>query len=461
MTVTNAQATDLLDPLGKPIYSESAELNVIGAILQGGQKVLDALDDSGFNPADFYIPRHETVYRMAMEMSAAGEPVDVGSVCMKFGRDIPKIGGNEWLLEAWDSRAIPSSAPFYAKKVTQHAVVRRLVGVGMQIVQQGSMADIGDYERLLDVAQAHLQDVVDSAQGRAASDDDMGAALDEFMERLEAGGPPATETGIRDIDRLFVGGLQAGTLTTVAARPGVGKTVMGLQIALNVAFNGGNVGYTTLEMVRGDLLTRGAACAGRVDYGRLQKSPREQLTEGEWRSVRRAVERIRDSGLLVSNRTSVNVSGIRSDIRSMIRRKGSCAAWVVDYLGLVTPTDGKVIREQQVAGMTRALKQTSLETGVPVVMLCQLNREGEKSGRPPVMTDLRESGSIEQDSDGVLLLHRDPDKTPDVLGGRVAKNRRGACGEFELTFEGSYQAVSEGKWTPHGALDRENVRAIR
>jgi replicative DNA helicase len=242
---------------------------------------------------------------------------------------------------------------------------------------------------------------------------------------------------------------------------------VGLQVALNVADNGGMVGLTSLERNVDDLLLCAYANRGGVDYGRLQRAPQEPLTEAEWRRVSHVAERLRMSGLWIPRRPWASVATIRADIRRMQRRRGRCDLWVIDYLQLVTPANRKDIREQQVAGIMRSLKLTVLELGTPIVLMAQLSREGEKAGREPVLTDLRESGSIEQDSDNVILLHRelDPDKGDATLMGlKVAKNRRGAVHGFPMTFEGHYQRLAHkgvepvrraaGRLTPHARRHR-------
>lgn len=432
-----------------PTHDEPAEQAVVGAVLLAGRRVLDDLADTGFDPGDCYAPKHEQILHAAHALAGRREPIDGVTVAAELGADLTRIGGPAYLHACMEACTSPASAPFHARIITAHATRRALAAAGRRVTALGHATDGGALTDVVDAAQAEVAAVAERLHGRTRPDE-MGDALDDVLTRLEEGGAPATPTGFTDLDRLLVGGLQHGTLTTVAARPGAGKTVIGLQVALNVAATRGHVGFTSLEMTRTDLLLRGVSALAKVDYGRLQRSPGEPLSAAEWTAVRRATESVRDSGLNVSHRTTATVAAIRADIRHMIRTKGRCDLWVIDYLQLVSPADKRVIREQQVAQMTRALKQTALELGVPIVLLAQLNRDGEKAGRPPIITDLRESGSIEQDSDNVILLHRTDDH-PDVLAVRVAKNRRGPQGDFALTFEGSYQRAVERPWTPHDA----------
>lgn len=418
----------------------TADRAVVGAVLLAGRRTLDDLAELGFDPADLYVPKHEAIYRAALDLATHGQAVDAVTVANHLGSDLTRYGGHVYLTELIEACLSPASATHYARIVERHAVRRRLTRAGRAITQLGSGPDDGgDLPAIVDAAQTEVAAIADRVHGRVISDD-MATALDDVIDRLETGGAPVVPTGIRHLDDALSGGLQQGTLTTIAARPGAGKTIVGLQIALAIALTGDHTGFTSLEMSREDLLVRAISSLGKVDYGRLQRSPGEPLSESEWRAISRATERIRGCGLRISHRRAATVATIRNDIRAMQRAKGSCAAWVVDYLQLVTPSDRKAPREQQVAQMSRQLKQTALELGVPIVLLAQLNRDGEKSGRPPVITDIRESGAIEQDSDNVLLLHRTED-TPDQLRVAIAKNRRGPQSKLTLAFEGSYQRV--------------------
>lgn len=436
-----------------PAHDDAAERAILGSVLIAGRPVLDRLADAGLRPDDFYTPRHETIYAAMLGLDGRGDPVDAVTVAAALTEsgDLPKMGGAPVIHELMTGCPSPASAVHYARITAQASVRRRLGAAGMRVQGLAHPSAGSDITTLVDAAQAAVAEVADRLHGRAPTDD-MSTLIDDVLAQIEDGEDPATPTGLTDLDQQLVGGLRPGTLTTVAARPGCGKTVIGLQVALSVARTGAQAGFTSLEMTRQDLMLRAVSALSSVDYGRLQRSPGEPLTGSEWTHIRKAAETIRDSGLTIAARTTSTVAAIRADIRHTIRTKGSCAVWIVDYLQLVSPADRKTPREQQVAAMTRSLKTTALETGVPIVILAQLNRDSEKGGgRPPVLTDLRESGAIEQDSDNVILLHRTED-APDEIGIRVAKNRRGPQGDFTMKFEGAYQRVTAKKWTPHGMV---------
>lgn len=425
-----------------PPHDADAEQAVIGAVLFGGRPVLDRLTDAGLRAEHFYAPRHEEIYAATVALDQSGsplEPVSVASALTEAG-SLKRIGGAAYLTELLEACVTPVSAPHHAKTIINHAYRRAIGQAGTRVQALADPTAGSDIAELIDAAQGEVQAVADRFHGRASTGG-MSDAIEDLLKTIETGDIPATPTGISDLDDALAGGLRPGTFTTIAARPGVGKTVVGVDIALRVAARGGKVGYSSLEMTRADLLRRAGSAMSGVDYRRILLSPNPQLSREEFAAVQRAFERIRDSGLEISDQTTAGVAKIRADIRRMIRAKGSCALWVVDYLQLITPADRRVPREQQVATITRSLKQLALETGVPIVILAQLNREGEKVGRPPIITDIRESGAIEQDSDAVLLLHRDVENAPDQLRIRVAKNRRGSQESVTVTFDGSRQRI--------------------
>jgi replicative DNA helicase len=447
------------DALTAPAHDADAEDAVIGAVLVSA-KVLPDILDTGLTGRDFYQPRNETIWGAVTALAGRRQPVDAIALAAELTRsgDLAKVGGHAQIHTLMAGVPSAASGSFYAARVRDLATLRRLAAAGTKVHQLGSTVDVEGLDAAIDAAQAEVAAVADTRHA-GTGDDDLDAAIDETIDDLQHGTAPALATGLGDLDRLLNGGLRPGTVTTLGARPGVGKTVIGLQVALHVATHEGVAGYTSLEMHRRDLLVRGYAALAALDYSRLQKSPGEPLSESEWRAVSKAAERVRSSGLVIPDRSYASVASIRADIRRVTRRRGSCALWVIDYLQLVTPADRRVIREQQVAGIMRGLKLAALELGTPLLVLAQLSREGEKSGRPPVLTDLRESGSVEQDSDNVILLHRqtqgDSDGPgPDELGVIVAKNRRGATGGFGMTFEGHHQRAVPKRWRPSDAVRR-------
>lgn len=434
-----------------PPHDVEAERSVLGAALISRPALAD-LVDLGLRPRDFYRPAHELVWSAILQLHASGQPVDVVTVtaALQSAGELRRVGGPAAVHELSAAVPSPASAVHYAGIVQERAVARALVGAGQQITQLG-YATGSDIDEAVHAAQAQVAAVAERRAG-PGGEVDMGAALDQLMDELEEGIGTAVPTGLGDLDAALSGGLRPGTITTVGARPAVGKTAFALSVVLHVAAAGYPVGLTSLEMSRTDLLIRAAASLGGLDYTRLQEAHvgKIKLTESEWRALARANGTIRESDLEIYDH-GVRVGQIRAGIRSMQRRKGSCGLWVVDYLGLITPDDTRVNREQQVSQMSRALKLAALELNVPILLLHQLNRESERAAREPRMSDLRDSGSVEQDSDAVLLLHRDLEASPHLMGANVAKNRRGRTAPLVLDFHGSHQRVTTHQWRPSDA----------
>ena len=445
------------------------EQTVLGALLTGGPAVRDAVLETGLAGADFYRPQHEEIWEAIDALAERGERVDPMAAASELTArgSLARVGGHAYLHTLVSQVSSAWAAPKYAAEIAADACLRRLDAAAVKARQIAATSGRHDVDEALDRAVAEIAAVADGRH-LGTGDDDLSEAIDVTIDELQHGRAPALPTGLGDLDQRLNGGLRRKTVTTIGARPGVGKTVVGLQIALDVALESGQpVGYTSLEMAREDLLLRAYAAVGGVDYSRLLKAPKEPLTEPEWRAVGKAAERIRTSGLIIPDRDYASVASIRSDIRRVQRSRGGCALWVVDYLQLVTPAETRGIpREQQVAAIMRGLKKVALSLETPIILLAQLSRDGEKSGRPPVLTDLRESGSIEQDSDNVILLHRNLEVSlaagagpssadqpgPDELGLLIAKNRRGVSGGFVMTFEGRYQRAVPKRWHPGDAI---------
>lgn len=430
-----------------------AEQSVLGAVLLSRDALADVTEV--LTGREFYRPAHELIWASVRGLHDAGQPVDAITVHADLARrgEIDRAGGPAYLHTLVAAVPVAANAGYYARIVRERAVLRDLVNAGSRIVEFGyrGASERADVEETVNAAQAEVAAIADGQHG-SGGDDSLDAAIEESLDALEHGTAPGLPTGLVDLDRLLNGGLRAGTVTCLAARPAVGKTAVGLDVALNVADAGENVGFTSQEMTRQDLLLRAYANRGGIDYGRLLRAPKEPLSEAEWRKVAQVSGVLRTSGLHIVDRPTASVATIRADIRRMVRRRGSCVLWVIDYLGLLSPPDRRASREQQIAAMMRMIKLTALETGVPILLLAQLNRASAKENRPPRLDDLRDSGTVEQDSDNVILLHRDLEEAPDQMGFLVAKNRRGATGGFVLEFQGHYQRARPKTWSPHAAL---------
>ena len=337
-----------------------------------------------------------------------------------------------------------SNAAYYAGLVKQGAVKRRLVEAGTQIVQMGSATE-GDAFELAELARAAVDEAANSARVEVAP---IGDGVEAVVESLRAK-PRFLETPWPNINAL-INGYRPGALYVIGARPGAGKTIMGLQSAVFLA-GSGHVAFSSLEMDTADLTKRIFALAGNIHMSAMTRS---DLTAKEWEAIADLRPHIRKMPLFIDDRSGVNITQIKAFARSVSRR-GKLSAVVVDYLQLIIGTDSRKPRHETVAEISRQLKIMARELDVPVIALSQLNRESEAKGggmrRLPTLSDLRESGSIEQDADVVMLLQRgmDPDtETPnDELDVVIAKNRHGSTGQVTLLWEGHFARVTTMPWT--------------
>jgi replicative DNA helicase len=394
-----------------PPQNVEAERAVLGAALAGSRLVEDAAGI--LQPRDFYRPAHETIWRTIIGMTG---PVDALTVSAALGAELVKVGGAPYLLDLASVESSPNPAAMlsYAQQVRDSAVRRRLVEAGIKVQQLGETAT--------DVTQAAedaAQAVADAGQHAATTEAGMSAedALEEAIGWLETP-PVGADTPWSDVNER-TNGLLAGQMVTVAGRPGHGKSLVLKDVAVFTAMQGKPVHIASLEMSRNEYIARILAGLGRIDLGRML---RRQLSEGDWGKVADASERLRGLPLYLDDRADQSMAQIRAAARQTQRRYGRPLGLVgVDYAQLVRPALRLKVREQEVAQISRDTKLMAKEFHCPVMLLAQLNRGNtQRTDHTPQVSDLRESGSLEQDSDQVWLLHR-----PDQYGGEASMDRMG------------------------------------
>lgn len=405
-----------------------AELAIIGsAVLTGGQ-ILEELD---FNPRDFRAPNYEHAYRVIDQMRRDGKPVDAITATNALSED----GGKDLALvhKAVDETPSPESAGHYANIVTDAANRRRLALVGKQITQ---LADNpGDADAIIESARKLLDDNVQHAKTEPVQYvwETIEATINELDS--EDNFIPTPWDNLNHI----IGGLRPGALYTIGARPSVGKSVAGVQIAQAMA-QYGSVALFSLEMSQSDVNKRILSSTRKISMGNLMNP--KQLTPTDWQKVADWTANYRQP-IAVAKSQSIDITGIKRFARNVHRRE-PLAGIVVDYLQLMAQAPGdRRSRQEFVADMSRNLKILAMDMNVPVIMLSQLNRQSEnRETKAPMLSDLRESGAIEQDSDVVILLHR-PISGPgsEDMKMLVAKNRHGAANPAEFTFRGHYSEI--------------------
>jgi replicative DNA helicase len=425
-----------------PPHNVEAEESVLGSMLLSKDAIAEVLEL--LREDDFYRPAHRTVYRSVLELYSHGDAVDAVTVAEDLRRNgaLADIGGAPFLHTLVASVPTAANAGYYARIVKEAGVLRRLIDVGTQIVQLGFETP-QDTERAVDIAESLVYQV---AQGRVTEDyhslRDVLTGTLEAIERLhedhrEITGVP---TGFPNLDRL-TSGLQPSNLIIVAARPAVGKSTFGLDVARHASVRAGVPTVVfSLEMSRTELVQRLMCAECTVDMQRLRTG---RMEESDWTRLTRSLGKLADAPLYIDDSPGTTMMEIRAKCRRLKQRHG-LGLVVVDYLQLMQPSKRFENRQQEVSEISRSLKLLAKELEVPVIAISQLSRQTEaRSDRRPMLSDLRESGALEQDSDVVLFIYRDELYDPesprkgeaDLI---LAKHRNGPTDTVTVTFQGQY-----------------------
>ena len=410
---------------------DTAELSILGSILLTNGRVLDDID---FAPTDYRHPALEFIHRTMVTMKQAGKPIDALTVMdsvMKSGEKVDPL----ILHTAADVTPSAANAEYYAGIVTDAATMRRL-GTAADRVKQ--MIDHGgDADEIVEAARKEIDNAQTAVKAQPVQF--LGDTLEGTINFLESE-VSATPTPWPALNQI-INGLRPGALYVIGARPSVGKSVVGLQLARALADHG-SVAFMSLEMSVNDVNTRLIASDLSIDMGRLM---RHQLTDQDWLRIGEWMKARGDLPLAVNDNTGASITDIKRFVRNVHRRK-PLAGIVVDYLQLMAqqPGDNRP-RHEFVADMSRQLKIMAMELDVPVIALSQLNRGSTaREDQRPKISDLRESGAVEQDSDVVILLHREIDTEKKYeIAMMAAKNRHGPTGVAQLDFVGHFARIED------------------
>lgn len=426
-----------------------------GCLLGGEAQVLEHA--ASLTPEDFSRPQHENLWRLMVEMAQAPGSVDVITVAERVAEKPSDFDGVAYVVGMPTACPSVEAVPTYARRVREASVRRKLLLIAKGVPEVVKAADsarsaIGVVEGQLSALMDQVGSLSEGPGSATAFQiaEDVAAELGERF--ANPGARVGYSTGLAGVDHYFTG-LRAARLYVVAARPGVGKTAVGLRLARAVAEAGGGVLFASLEMARNELLERGLADVGGVSYKGLLTG---HLDAQEQRATHEALEYWSALPLVVNDTPAIPLSRLYGDARRWSHPSGApLALVVVDYLQLLGPPTGmsrNATRENVVSENARGLKNLAKALGVPVVALAQLNRESEKrTDNRPKMSDLRESGEIEQAADVIMLLDRPEMREPDdaTVRGRmeaiIAKQRAGSTGSAWLRWEGDLQRVSDGE----------------
>ena len=442
MATGGGGASTLADRL--PPQNLEAERSVLGGCLLDAAVIDDVM--TFLRPEDFYRDAHGIVYRRLCEMRGRGCTPDAVTLAeeLEAAGDFDRIGGDDGLAEIANSVPHAANARYHAEIVRQKAVVRGTIQAATEIIRDGYSGLLTASE-LVAAAESRIFGLRErEVAGRSAAIADVVGEAMAGVERRGAGGSPGILTGLDDLDAVL-GGLKPEEVTILGARPSMGKTALGLRIAMGAAATYGEpVLFSSLEMGRISLVNRMLAAEGRIDSRKIERNrDRYRLVEADLDTLNRTAYRLATTPMFIDDSPVQSVGRIAAAARRIKRRDG-LGLVMIDYLGLI---DGErqrgESRQEEVARISRGLKAAARETKVPWVVLHQLNRENEKRGdKRPCMADLRESGQVEADADVILLLHRpayyDPDDKPGVAEVIVAKNRNGPTEAVELSFEGRF-----------------------
>lgn len=428
-----------------PPQNIEAEESVLGAMLVAEPALTRVIDEVKLNAGDFYLDRHRAIFEAIHDLYAASKPVDELSVSEALTQQnrIEEAGGKHYVSELAAKVPAAGNAKHYAEIVQQNSLLRRLLGAGQEI--QGWVNErAGEPRELSERAEKLLFEVAHKEQ---ASDFRLLSEIlhDEVdrLEKLSTGELELTGTpsGFRDIDAV-TGGFQPGNLIIVAARPAMGKSALVANIAENVAMKGKRaVAFFSLEMSEVELAQRFIACRARISGDKLRKG---QVSQRDWPKVLRASNELEEAPLWFDDSSDLGILDLRAKARRLHaqeQERGGLGLIILDYIQLMRSDDHRANRVEQVGQISRGLKILARELEVPVVAISQLSRAPEQRTPPkPQLSDLRESGQIEQDADVVAFLYRadyyrDPDEEPDGLADVIiAKHRNGPIGTRSLVF---------------------------
>ncbi len=417
-----------------------AEQSVLGSMLLDKDAIADCLEE--VKAHDFYRPAHEAIFDAVLDLFGRGEPADAITVADELSKrgDLARVGGQAYLHQLIQSVPTAANAGYYAEIVHERAVLRRLVEAGTRIVQMGYGQGEGDIDEIVNRAQAEVYSVAEKRGGEDYHV--LGELLNETMEEIEAASGRTDDligvpTGFIELDEL-THGLHPGQMIVVAARPAVGKSTLGIDIVRAAAIKHDMAAAVfSLEMSRTEITMRILSAEATIQLQDLRRGLKNQ---DQWTKLARIMGKISNAPLFIDDSPNMSLMEIRAKCRRL-KQQHNLKLVVIDYLQLMTSGKKVESRQQEVAEFSRALKLLAKEIEVPVIAISQLNRGPEqRTDKRPQMSDLRESGSIEQDADVVILLHRDRsdperDGEADVI---VAKHRNGPTKDLVLAFQGHY-----------------------
>ncbi len=445
MNETITQLNEPISDMAMP-FSNEAEQSVLGAMYLDRNSIPDVL--GLVRGEDFYISRHRELFEAIVELYNTGKPIDLVTLKehLTLRGTLEKIGGIAFVVEVANLVPSTESVGYYAAIVRDKAVQRRMIRMAEEIRGKCYRGD----EETDDILASAQQSIIEISQDRSTRGlVHIGRYLDEGIEKLEklsqkddtVTGIP---TGFIDLDRR-TSGLHAAELIILAARPAMGKTSLALNIAQNVAVKAKkNVAVFSLEMPGIQVANRMLSSEARLSSEKIKKG---EIKDDEWSKIGSAMAVLAQAGIYVDDTSSITVSEIGARCRKLMLEKGLDLV-VIDYLQLISGGGRGMNRQQEITEISRSLKILANDLNIPVIALSQLSRASDKEKREPVLSDLRDSGAIEQDADMVMFLHREgyyheDAEEPNKAKCSFAKHRNGEVGYEYLTWLGEYTMFAD------------------
>ena len=438
----SAEAIAERQDLGRvPPQDLAAEQSVLGAMMMSKEAIADVVDT--IKGHDFYRPAHELIFDAIIELYGRGEPADPITVADQLSKtgELTRAGGHIYLHELLSTVAIAANAGYYAEIVHEKAVLRRLVDASIKIAQLGYQGT-GDVADIVDAAE---QAVYEVSEGRTSDDyKPLSVLIEPTIDEMEAiasrSGMSGVPTGFSELDEL-TNGFHPGQMIIVAARPAVGKSTLALDFARAAAIrNKLTTAYFSLEMSQTEIVMRLLSAEAQVALNHIRNG---KMTDEDWQRVVAKTTQVSEAPLFIDDSPNLTMMEIRAKARRL-RQRHDLRLVVIDYMQLMSSGKKVESRQLEVSEFSRQIKLLAKELQIPVVALSQLNRGPEqRTDKKPMLSDLRESGSLEQDADMVLLLHRDDmyDRDSPRAGEAdfiVAKHRNGPTATVTTAFQGHY-----------------------
>ncbi|MFA5960613.1 MAG: replicative DNA helicase [Tatlockia sp.] len=450
-----------VDPLKRPPHSAEAEQSIIGALMLDNQ-VWDKISTK-LCEADFYRTEHRVLYRAIVELTRREQPFDVVTLLdtLKSNNALDDAGGETYLFELANNTPSVANVSAYANIVREKSVQRQLIGVAGEIADLAYNPLGREVPELLDFAETKVFAIAE----QTASDkgpESIKSILVKAVEKIDAlyhSGETITglATGLSELDEL-TSGLQRSDLVIVAGRPSMGKTTLVMNMAEHAAIKESRpVLVFSMEMPADSLAMRMMSSLGRIDQHRIRTG---KLDDEDWPRVTSAVHMLSEAPLFIDDTPALSPAEMRARARRLAKEYGQLGLIVVDYLQLMQVPGFKADnRTAEISEISRSLKSLAKELEVPVIALSQLNRSLEqRHDKRPVMSDLRESGAIEQDADLICFIYRDEvynDESPDkgIAEIIIAKQRNGPIGKVRVAFLGKYTRFEDLAYSGYQGAD--------